>query len=61
MDMPLPARLGAAWNRRGAAFMCLAMVAFVVEDALLKTAAGSLPVGQVLITFGVFGVIAFSA
>lgn len=59
--MPLPSRLGAAWNRRGAAFMCLAMAGFAVEDALLKLAAGSLPVGQVLMTFGVFGVIAFSA
>lgn len=41
--------------------MCLAMAGFAVEDALLKLAAGSLPVGQVLMTFGVFGVIAFSA
>ena len=61
MDMPLPSRLGAAWNRRGAAFMCLSMLGFAIEDALLKLAAGSLPVGQVLISFGVFGVIAFSA
>ncbi|MDO5370878.1 DMT family transporter [Paracoccus sp. (in: a-proteobacteria)] len=61
MDMPLSSRLGSAWNRRGALFMCLAMAGFSVEDALLKLAAGSLPVGQVLMTFGVFGVIAFSA
>ena len=40
--------------------MCLAMAGFAVEDALLKIAAGSLPVGQVLMTFGVFGVTAFS-
>lgn len=59
--MPLPSRLGAAWNRRGAGFMCLAMAGFAVEDALLKLAAGSLPVGQVLMTFGLFGVVAFSA
>lgn len=59
--MSLPhSRLGAAWNRRGAAFMCLAMAGFAVEDALLKIAAASLPVGQVLMTFGVFGVAAFS-
>jgi len=61
MDMPLPSRLGAAWNRQGALFMCLAMAGFAVEDALLKLAAGSMPVGQVLMIFGVFGVIAFSA
>lgn len=61
MDMPAPSRLGAAWNRRGAGFMCLAMLGFAVEDALLKIAAGSLPIGQVLVTFGILGVIAFSA
>lgn len=60
MNMPVSSRLGAAWNRRGAAFMCLAMAGFAVEDALLKLAAGSLPVGQVLMSFGLFGVIAFS-
>lgn len=36
MDMPLPSRLGAAWNRRGAAFMCLSMLGFAIKDALLK-------------------------
>jgi len=40
--------------------MCLAMAAFTVEDALLKFTAARLPVGQVLMTFGVFGVLAFS-
>lgn len=60
MNMPVSSRLGAAWNRRGAAFMCLAMAGFAVEDALLKLAAGSLPVGQVLMSFGLFGVVAFS-
>lgn len=61
MDMPLPSNLGAAWNRRGAGFMCLAMLGFAVEDALLKIAAGSMPVGQVLVTFGILSVIAFSS
>lgn len=59
MDVPV-SRLGATWNRQGAAFMCLAMAAFAVEDALLKLAAANLPIGQVLMTFGMFGVIAFS-
>lgn len=59
MNMPI-SRLGAAWNRQGAAFMCLAMAGFAVEDALLKLAAARLPIGQVLVTFGVVGVIAFS-
>ena len=36
------------------------MAGFAVEDALLKLAAASLPIGQVLMTFGVLGVIAFS-
>ena len=61
MDMSPPSRLGAAWNRRGAAFMCLAMAGFAVEDVFLKMAARSLPIGQVLIVFGGFGVIVFSA
>lgn len=60
MDMPLSPRLGTAWNRQGALYMCLAMAGFAVEDALLKLAAGSLPVGQVLLSFGLFGVTAFS-
>lgn len=48
-------RLDASWNRQGAMFMVLAMACFAVEDALLKTAAQSLPVGQVLLGFGLIG------
>ncbi|WP_323008364.1 DMT family transporter [Paracoccus sp. (in: a-proteobacteria)] len=54
-------RRGSAWNLRGAMFMILAMGCFAMEDALLKYAATSLPVGQVLVSFGLFGVLVFSA
>jgi drug/metabolite transporter (DMT)-like permease len=36
------------------------MAAFAVEDALLKTAARTLPVGQVLVIFGCAGMVAFA-
>lgn len=52
-------RRGAAWNLRGSLFMVAAMAAFAVEDALMKLSAQALPVGQVLLVFGVFGVLAF--
>lgn len=55
-----PSRHGAVWNLRGALFMTLAMASFSVEDALLKSAAATLPVGQVLISFGLFGLAVFS-
>lgn len=55
------ARLGAAFNLRGAVFMVLSMAGFAVEDSLLKLAAVSLPPGQVLITFGVLGTATFAA
>lgn len=54
-------RRDAAWNARGAAFMVLAMLGFAIEDTFLKLAAQSLPIGQVLVSFGVFGLVAFSA
>lgn len=53
------ARLGPAYNLRGALFMVLSMAGFAVEDSLLKIAAVSLPPGQVLMTFGVFGTVVF--
>lgn len=53
-------RHGAAWNLQGAAFMVLAMAAFAIEDTLLKQAATLLPVSQVLISFGLLGVIVFA-
>lgn len=58
---PYHARLGPAYNLRGAVFMVLSMAGFAVEDSLLKLAAASLPPGQVLITFGILGTAAFAA
>lgn len=54
------ARLGPAFNLRGAVFMVLSMAGFAVEDSLLKIAAVSLPPGQVLITFGILGTAVFA-
>ncbi|MCE0506501.1 DMT family transporter [Roseivivax sp. GX 12232] len=42
-------------NLRGALLMILAMAAFAVEDAFIKTAARELPTGQILIVIGVVG------
>ena len=44
----------------GSLFMILAMALFAVEDAFIKTAARSLPVGQVLILFGLGGAAVFA-
>lgn len=41
--------------------MVLSMAGFAIEDSLLKTAAASLPPGQVLMIFGVLGMAAFAA
>lgn len=46
---------------RGSLFMTAAMAAFAVEDALLKTAAASLPPGEVLMIFGTLGLALFAA
>ncbi|MCC0025580.1 MAG: DMT family transporter [Zhengella sp.] len=48
-------------NLRGAMLMVFAMACFAVEDMFIKRAAQSLPVGQILILFGLAGMIAFSA
>lgn len=56
----LETRLDAAWNLRGALFMVFSMAGFAVEDALLKNAAIRVPVGQVLILFGLIGLALFS-
>ena len=45
----------------GSLFMILAMALFAIEDAFIKTAARSLPVGQVLILFGLGGAAIFAA
>jgi drug/metabolite transporter (DMT)-like permease len=54
-----PNRRDAAHNLRGSLFMVAAMAAFAVEDALLKLAAVTVPVGQVLVLFGLFGVVVY--
>lgn len=45
---------------RGAAFMTAAMAGFAVEDLFLKSAARSLPTGQVLLMVGLAGVVVFA-
>ncbi|WP_341247281.1 DMT family transporter [Nereida ignava] len=42
-------------NLRGALLMVGAMFGFALEDALIKTLAGTLPVGQLLVIFGFLG------
>jgi drug/metabolite transporter (DMT)-like permease len=42
-------------NGRGVSLMILAMAAFAVEDAFIKTAALRLPTGQILSVIGAFG------
>lgn len=48
-------------SRRGMLWMVAAMAAFAVEDVLVKQAARSLPVGQVLVLFGLGGALLFAA
>ncbi|MFW8633588.1 DMT family transporter [Cribrihabitans pelagius] len=45
---------------RGSLLMVLAMAAFALEDMFLKSAARSLPVGQILILFGLGGMAVFA-
>ncbi|MDV7143800.1 DMT family transporter [Tropicimonas sp. TH_r6] len=47
-------------NLVGAGFMTLSMAGFALEDMCLKTAAGQMPVGQVLMVWGVLGTLFFS-
>lgn len=48
-------------NLLGGSFMIGAMAAFAVEDALIKAASEMLPIGQILILFGLGGAIVFAA
>lgn len=48
-------------NQRGAAFMTASMAGFAVEDVFVKAAAQSLPLGQVLLTIGLLGMLTFAA
>ena len=47
-------------NQRGSLFMTLSMAGFAVEDMFLKSAAQSLPVGQVLLVMGLCGALWFA-
>ena len=47
-------------NQRGAAFMTASMAGFAVEDVFVKAAASTLPLGQVLLTVGLIGMISFA-
>ncbi len=47
-------------NFIGSLWMVLSMAAFTIEDSLLKAAAQTIPLGQILIVFGIFGAIIFA-
>ncbi|MFM7444707.1 MAG: DMT family transporter [Tabrizicola sp.] len=48
-------------NQRGALYMTASMAGFAVEDVFVKAAAHTLPLGQVLMTIGLTGVLVFAA
>ncbi|MBS8226074.1 DMT family transporter [Vannielia litorea] len=47
-------------NAQGALWMTASMAGFAVEDTFIKSAAGAVPVGQVLASFGVIGTLIFA-
>ena len=47
-------------NLRGSLWMVAAMAGFAIEDMFLKSAAASLPVGQILMIFGAGGMLGFA-
>jgi len=48
-------------NLAGSAWMIAAMAVFAVEDALIKAASVALPIGEVLVVFGLGGAFVFAA
>ncbi|MFN4192736.1 MAG: DMT family transporter [Tabrizicola sp.] len=48
-------------NQRGALYMTASMAGFAVEDVFVKAAAQTLPLGQVLLTIGMLGMLIFAA
>jgi len=46
-------------NLRGSIFMVWAMACFSIEDAFIKAAAKTLPLGEILFIFGFFGTLVF--
>lgn len=51
---------GASGNLRGALWMVAAMAGFAIEDMFLKAAARHMPLGQVLLVFGLVGSATFA-
>lgn len=47
-------------NRIGSLWMVLSMAAFAIEDALVKVATKTLPIGEVLVLFGLGGMLLFA-
>lgn len=47
-------------NQRGALFMTASMAGFAVEDVFVKAAAATMPLGQVLLTIGLVGMVTFA-
>ncbi len=54
------ASIDARANLRGSLWMTAAMAAFAVEDSLIKGAAKTVPIGELLILFGLGGVLVFA-
>lgn len=48
-------------NLKGIGWMVAAMAAFALEDAFVKAATRQIPIGEVLVLFGLGGMIAFAA
>lgn len=46
-------------NRRGSLAMVMSMAAFALEDMFIKAASSSVPVGEILLLFGVGGTLVF--
>jgi drug/metabolite transporter (DMT)-like permease len=46
-------------NQRGALLMTASMAGFAVEDVFIKAAARAMPLGQILLTMGLVGMLAF--
>lgn len=54
-------RRDARYNLTGSVWMIASMAGFAVEDACLKSAAGHVPLGQVMLFMGLAGVVIFAA
>jgi drug/metabolite transporter (DMT)-like permease len=61
LTAPLAIRLDHQANLIGSLWMVAAMAGFAVEDALLKVVSRHLPVGEVMILFGLCGAALFAA